>query len=359
MNRAIGNSDKVLLVPKMKTIEPIQYWGWVGLFIFLLASYFILSWVTGDAFVAVPYGPDEPPAYMKIAFITGQLVTSLCGLACVYYFIVKPWKRDRRLSTDGLLVIGAVLVSPWDPLSTSGQMWVSYNSYLINYGTVLTELPFNLAPHQAGANVAWPILFIPTLYANFVVFAIFINGVMRWAQRKWPSINIFALIAISLFVGICIDILLEVFIVVPLGFWVFGGGHLNIFAGEYYQFPLLNEALFAGAVFAGIACLRYFIDDKGHTFCEKGIDKLSCSPARKQWVRFFAVVGVIHLIFLFVYHIPNYMLSLQSTAYPEAISGRSYFTNRMCGPEVDLACPGPGIPIHRAGAERPNYAGEF
>lgn len=358
MSASTGRAVGVSAVPKPRALEPLQYWSGIGAVILLLSGYFILSWVTGDAFVPVPYGPDEPPGYMKFGLIAGQIITTLCCLACLYYFVVRPLRRDGRLSIDGMLVIGVMLVSPWDPLSTSGQMWVSYNSYLINYGTVLTELPFNLSPQRAGANVAWPILFIPTLYANFVVFAILINGLMRWTQQRWPSTNVLVLVAVSLIAGICIDLVLEVLIVVPLGFWVFGGGHLNILAGKYYQFPLLNEALCAGAVFAGLACLRYFVDDKRRTFCERGIDNLPYSASRKQGMRFLAIFGVIHLVFLFAYHLPNYLLSLQSTAYPESISSRSYFTNRMCGPHVDLACPGPGVPIHRPGADRPRYRSE-
>lgn len=358
MSVTANELNRAAAFPGTRSVPPIKFWSWVGALLLAVEAYFLIMWVTGDAFVPVPSGPDPVPAYMKNALIGGQVLVSLVWLACVVGFVIRPWMRDGRLSTDGLIVIGCTLVSPWDPLSTSGQYWFTYNSYLVNYGSVVSALPINLAPHDAGANVAWPMLFIPTLYGSLILFAIALCAIMRWARRRWPDISALALIAICYPCAMAFDFVLEALILVPLGFWAFGGGHVNVFSGEYYQFPLLNECFFVGVVFTSLACLRFFVDDKGQTFAEKGAEKLRYSSSRVQGIRLLALMGAIHVIFLLTFHTPTYILGFHSSQWPESITSRSYFTNRVCGPEVNLACPGPGVPITRPEAQRPPFVSE-
>ena len=359
MGNTTNELNRLASFPGARMVPPIRFWAWIGALLLAVESYFLIAWVTGDAFVPVPSGPDPLPTYMKNSLIGGQVLVSLVWLACVVGFVIRPWMRDGRPSVDGLIVVGCTLVSPWDPLSTSGQYWFTYNSYLVNYGSVISALPINLAPHDPGANVAWPMLFIPTLYGSLIFFAIALCALMRWARRCWPNINALTLVAICYPCAMAMDFALEAIILVPLGFWAFGGGHINVFAGEYYQFPLLNECFFVGAVFTSLACLRFFVDDKGQTFAERGADKLRFSKGKGQGVRFLALMGAVHVIFFATFHLPTYLLGFHSSQWPESITSRSYFTNGVCGPEVDLACPGPGVPITRPAAERPNFAGEF
>lgn len=339
-------------------VHPVQVWAWIGALLLALECYFTVKWIASDQFVPVPSGPDIPPEWMRTVLDTGQVVMTLAWCSAFYWFVLRPWRRERRLTTDGLIMIGCTLASLWDALSNTGQYWFTYNSYLVNRGSILGVMPTTLSPHAAGANEAWPLFFINTLYGNFVIVAIIMCALLRSLKSKWPQIGTPALVAICFVLGAIADFIIEGVVLLPLGFWTYAGGHWAINADTYYKFPL-HEAIAAGSVFASLTCLRFFVDDKGQTICERGLDKLVASPLKKSLMRVSAVLGGVILIFIVTYHLPQGFIALHSTAWPDDVVQRSYFTNRICGPQVNLACPGPKTPIARPGAPRPDFSGRF
>ena len=62
---------------------------------------------------------------------------------------------------------------------------------------------------------------------------------------------------------------------------------LTLWYGHYYQFPIY-EAVFSGLWWAALACLGYFLNDKGQTIAERGIDRVQVSTKRKAWIRWAA-----------------------------------------------------------------------
>ena len=92
---------------------------------------------------------------------------------------------------------------------------------------------------------------------------------------------------------------------------------------------------------------------------ELRLDKLVASPLQKSLMRVTAVIGGTVMIFIITYHLPQGIIALHSSEWPEDVKNRSCFTDRICGPQVNLACPGPNVPIHRPGAPRPDYSGHF
>ena len=338
-------------------VQPVQIWSSIGTLLLALQIYFTIKWIGSDQFVAVPSGPDLPPQWMQNVLNVGQIVMTIIWCFSFYWFVLRPWLRERRLTTDSYIMLGCTLASGWDALSNVGQYWFTYNSYLVNRGSMLGVMPITLSPHAAGANEAWPLFFINTLYGNFVVVALLMCILLRFVKDEW-QVGTFGLIAICFGLGAIADFIIEGLILLPLGFWTYAGGHWAINADTYYKFPL-HEAICAGSVFASLTCLRFFIDDKGQTICERGLDKIVASPAQKSFMRATAVLGGTISIFIITYHIPQGFLALHSTAWPDDVVNRSYFTNRICGPQVNLACPGPAVPIARPGAPRPDMAGKF
>lgn len=47
----------------------------------------------------------------------------------VYYLIVRPWRRERRLTLDGMLVIGFASIYWQDPLANYTQNWFTLTLY--------------------------------------------------------------------------------------------------------------------------------------------------------------------------------------------------------------------------------------
>ena len=354
----VGRISRTAHVVVRQPVQPVQIWSVIGVILLALQIWYTVHWILSDQFVAVPSGPDVPPEWMRMALDIGQVVMTLIWCFSFYWFVLRPWQREKRFTTDGLIMIGCTLASGWDALSDVGQYWFTYNSYLVNRGSVLGVMPITLSPHTAGANEAWPMFFINTLYGNFVVVAIIMCALLRFVQSKMPQIGTFSLIAICFALGGVADFIIEGMVLLPLGFWTYPGGYWAINADTYYKFPL-HEAMCAGSVFASLTCLRFFVDDKGQTIPERGLDKLVASPLQKSLMRVTAVIGGTVMIFIITYHLPQGIIALHSSEWPEDVKNRSYFTNRICGPQVNLACPGPNVPIHRPGAPRPDYSGHF
>ena len=78
----------------------------------------------------------------------------------------------------------------------------------------------------------------------------------------------------------------------------------------------------------GFVCLRYFRDDKGQTFVEKGIDNLGYSAGRKKLVTFLALAGLIQPWFLIAYYLPYTLFVIHSDTFP---AYPSYMRAEMCG----------------------------
>jgi hypothetical protein len=121
---------------------------------------------------------------------------------------------------------------------------------------------------------------------------------------------------------------------------------LAVNAGKYYEFPVY-QGITASLIFTTWGAMRYFRDDRGHSFAERGVDQLNVSVRSKGWMRFFAVSGAITGIFFAFYHFPNAMIAVRGDAWPEDTQKRSYFVTEMCGAASDVACPDPRLPFPR------------
>lgn len=340
-------------------MQPVQVWFWIGIVLLAIQFWYTTKWVMSDQFVAVPPGPDLPPQWMRYALDIGQVVVTLLWCFSFFWFVLRPLLRGKRVSTDGLLIIGFTFASGLDALSNVGQYWFTYNSYLVNRGSILGVMPITLSPHAAGVNEAFPIFFIPMAYGNNFYMLAAMCAVMRLIENKW-RVGTPTLVAISIVLGALVDVVFEGLVLLPLGFYSYaGGGHWTVMnADTYYRYPL-HEMICVGFLYGSAACLRYFVNDKGETFVERGLDKVAGSPMKKGFMRTIAVTSGVTSIFAITYHLPVGFIALHSTTWPDDTINRSYFTNGICGPQVNLACPGPTVPIARPGAPRPDMSGRF
>ena len=351
---SVQASSQQRQLPQSTPLQAVQFWSWVGIFLLGIQIYYTIKWVTSEHWAAVPAGPDVPPEWMQWTLDIGQIALTSTVFLCFLWFVLKPLIRERRLSTDGLIFIGCYMAAGWDALSNVGQYWFTYNSYLVNRGSILAVMPITVSPHTPGSADAWPIFFIGSLYGHFIFVALGVCAFLKKLQSIWPDISVFKMVLAAYFLGAVLDFILEGLILLPLGFWSYAGGHWAINADHYYKFPL-HEALCVGWIFAGLGIVRFFIDDKGQTLFERGLDKLKYSAARKSFTRCTAVLGGIISLYIVFYHLPQGFIALHSTEWPDDLVQRSYMTSRICGPTVDRACPGPNTPIARQHSEQPPY----
>jgi hypothetical protein len=339
--------------------QPVTIWAVVGAVFTVTTLWMVVKWVIGPNFVPVPVGPDSPPAWMKIVLNAGQVVTVALALFNMYWFLVRPWRRSRNVPFEGLLCIGVLIISPWDPVSNYLQTWFTYNSYLFNRGAPIVELPGILTPHSPGAQMAWSIPFIPAVYVATMPWIVLAGcAMMRAAKRRFPNARGLGPLTAWLVFLLILEVVLEGFIFCRLGFYSYAGGWWPLMnAGKYSQVPL-NAALvdlWVGAVIA----VRYFTNSRGETLAERGASELSGSNSKQIVVRGLAVIGMTAGTIFAIYHVPSAILSgANAHEWPADVKNRSYFLNQ-CGPRVDRACPGPNVPLSRPGSGYLNWRGQF
>jgi hypothetical protein len=170
--------------------------------------------------------------------------------------------------------------------------------------------------------------------------------VMRKAKSRWPSINNVGLIGVLIVWTFFFDLVIEGCFLMPMGLFTYPGAirSLSINAGTYYQWPLY-EGLMWGGVQGGLCALRFFTDDRGRTFVERGLERVQGGFAKQQFTRFLAVFGACSVFFFVFYNIPAQWFALHQDPWPQDILKRSYFLMGICGDGTDRPCPDPALPI--------------
>ncbi len=116
-------------------VKPVQIWAAIGGAILVLQLYVWVRWISGPFFQRVPVGPTDPPTYMKF-LLTANTFVLLGGLPVgIWWFIVRPWRRERRITLDGMLLVSLSLMFFQDPLLNYLNTWCTYNTWQFNRGS--------------------------------------------------------------------------------------------------------------------------------------------------------------------------------------------------------------------------------
>jgi hypothetical protein len=316
-----------------------------GLLTVLFMAYVWGRWITGPNFTPVPPGPTPAPGWMLFALRAFEVGGIALAAFVLWRWVVRPWRRDGRPSTDGLLIIGFATVWFQDPFSTYYVNWFTYNTNLVNFGSWVQDVPGWVSYGGPGGTIAEPILFIGPSYVYFLFLGVvFGTWSMKAAKRRWPNIQVWQQIAVCFVAMLFLDLVAEGLLWMPLGFWSYPGGHGVMFNDTYHKF-VLEELIPIGFMFTGLSALRYFRDDRGYTIAERGIARLSGSQLKISLTRVLAVLFAVHAITFVLYTIPAAWAVTHPVAWPQDTQNRSYFTSGLCGEGTDRACSGPGVPF--------------
>jgi hypothetical protein len=335
---ALGAPHAVPPTPAFGAIRPVRWWAGLGAAVLVVQAAILVRWITGPFFHHVESGPTPLPDWMKVAMVAIQVILPVAGLAVVYAFVVRPWRRERRLGVDGLLVVAFSTLWFQDPLSAYGGQWYAYNAWLVNVGSWVNSVPGWLSPGTPDHQVAFPLLVVPGAYiCIFILVSLLGSALMRRMKARRPQTGRLALVATCFVAMALFDVVFEGIVFMPLGAWEYPGGHWAIFGDTFHKYPL-NEALTTGMIFTAFASIRYFVDDRGLTLAERGADGLRGSARRTWAVRALAVTGLVQLAMFLGYTFPNTIVGLHSTQWNQDTQQRSYLTY-TCGPEAGRPCP--------------------
>jgi Spirocyclase AveC-like len=324
--------------PSFRRVLAVNWWAGLGAAVILAEAVVLIAWISSRWFHHVSSGPTPVPEYMKIGMIAWQVVLPISGLTLIYLFIVRPWRRERRLTTYGLLVFAFSTLWFQDPLSAYGGEWFTYNAYQVNMGSWVHQIPGWLAPGTPSHQIAYPLLVVPGAYITIFLLVSFLGSrLMAAVKARRPHTGRVTLVATCLVAMALFDVVFEGLVFMPLGAWEYPGGHWAIFPTTFHKYPL-NEAITTGMLFTSFASITYFVDDRGFTLAERGAESLRATPARAWAIRALAVSGMVALAMFLCYNVTNFFFGLHGTNWPRDIQKRSYLTY-TCGPLAGRSCP--------------------
>jgi hypothetical protein len=140
------------------TFNPVVAWAWGGGLLLVFQLWVWAKWILGPYTTPVPPGPSDPPTAMKVVLTVWTGVIVAGWPVAVYYFLVKPWRRERRITTDGMLLLAFTFLFFQDPLLNYLNTWCTYNSWLWNRGSWVQDIPGWVSWGKPGAMMPEPLL---------------------------------------------------------------------------------------------------------------------------------------------------------------------------------------------------------
>jgi hypothetical protein len=281
----------------------------------------------------------------RTVILITQVISPIITVSIIARFLLWPLFRDRRLTTDGMLVISWFFLWFQDPLGNLVSTQLYYSSAWVSMGSwTLGSFPGWISP--AGNQLPEPIL---VMGFGYLWLGFSAGLVSSWAMGKvrnlWPKCSALELALVALFLCVILDVTAEVSLAAAGTFaWPCAIKGLSLFHGRPYQFPMYEGILFGATIAAG-GVLRFFRDDRGQTWVEKGLERLTLPRPTVTAVKFFAIFGFMHLFMATVYSIPMNWFGMHSDSclrYP------AHLENNLCVVGVNGGqCPGPGIPMPR------------
>lgn len=308
-------------------VRPIKIWAAAGGALLVLQLYVWIRWITGPYFERVPSGPSEPPMYMKVPLMANAVVLWIALPVVVWWFFIRPWRRERRITLDGMLVLSMGLMFFQDPLLNYFNTWCTYNTWLFNRGSWSSNIPGWVSPEEPGRQVSEPLLTNAPGYAYGVLLITIVGcWIMRKIKTRWPNLSNLRLVLVTYALAFVFDFVMEGLVLLPIGFYTYPGAirSVSINADTYYQWPVY-EGLMWGGVQAALCCLRFFTDDRGRTVVERGLDHVRGGFARQQFTRFLAIFAGVSSCFFFFYNVPAQWIGMHSDPWPQDHQKRSYF----------------------------------
>lgn len=334
--------------PARSATSPVVYWAAAGAVLLAFQVYVLGRWVTGPNFKAtVPDPGSDISRAQEIYFLALQTIVPAVMIICLYLWVVRPWRLEKKFTTDGMIASSAAMIFFWDMNMNYTSVSLLYNSHFFNRGSWANgSWPGWTSP--GGQLLPEPLLLVIPGY-TVLVFAqvVFVLWLLRKARARWPGMGVLARLAVIVVGLTIVDTIIEATLI-RTGVYAYPGGirEVTLFAGETYQMPLTEGFFFAGIALGAVAALSHFRDDKGRTVVERGLERLSLPAKQKQAVKFLAIFGAVHLAYLVFYMVPNQWLATHSDPFPEGYP--SHMINGMCQSGLDgKTCPGPGVPMPR------------
>lgn len=289
---------------------------------------------------AAPVGPDQWDGWKSVYLQIFQWATFACAPIVLWKFAVKPALRERRLTFDGMLIVGCFTLWFYDPMDNYFNLSFTYNAHFLQFGTWARFIP----GYRYPTGYPEPVLFVGAMYV-WMLFGFVLLGCafMRRLRARFPRLSTLSLVSSCVLMASGAVFLMEM-LFLRTEVWQYPGASrfLTLWPGTRYQYPVIN-AFIAGLFFGLLACLRFFRDDKGRSVVERGVERLRLPSWGRRTVSTLAVTGAVHSLLIVMYFVPfSWFIALRVDTFPAM---PSYMRAGMCGEGTAYACPGRYVPI--------------
>ena len=323
------------------TGSPVLWWASVGLVVLvsIIAAYG--QWILGPHFKPAPTGADPIPSDTLILIRSLEVILPLLMVFFYWKYLIKPWREAGHITWDGIFLLACATIWFQDPIDNYFNFTFAYNAHFFNMQSWAIYIPGWESPRQE--HFAEPVFFMGAmfmwLFFGAAIFGcLFLNNAKRW----WPNMGMptqFFLLFLCFFAA---DLIAEVFLVRTTLFGYPGTYHaLSLWAGTPYQFPLYEPTGIASVCIA-MTAIRYYRDDKGQSFMEKGLDRLNLKRRTKGLLTFLSLLAGIHIFTWITFFLPYTWFALKADSFPEM---PSYLLMEICGEGTPYACPSREVPI--------------
>jgi hypothetical protein len=327
---------------EVRKVSPVKWWAVTGGFFVVLQCWIYGRWIASGP-ETTARGDTPVPGFMTFTARLHEIVFPILFLVGLYFLVVRPKRRTGSVSTDAYIFIGLMFMYWQDPIPNMLRVGYTYNTVFHQWGSWASFIPGWILPdgHRFGEPLLMMVPIYPVALFSGILFAC---AVMREAKRRRPYLGPVGLVATAFAAMLVFDFVAEMFWL-RTGVYSYVGGipALTIFYGHYYQLPIYQLPWVVA--WTAMAAFRYFKDDRGNTVTERGLDTLKVTDRQRAGVRFLAWVGVLNVLFLFIYNLPFAFGTMLGNGWVPDVSERSYFTNQLCGPGTNHACNTADLPI--------------
>ena len=270
-------------------VKPVHIWATVGGAILAFQLYVWIRWITGPNFVRVPAGPSDPPTLMKIVLVTWTtvIVRRPAGrhLLLHHQAVAAGAANHARRHAAG----GFGLLFFQDPLLNYFNTWCTYNTWMWNRGSWVQDIPGWVSSGKPGRMMAEPLLMNAPGYSYGVLLCTMLGC---WVMRKPSALAEHRNLGL---LGVCrVRLLLR-----PRhrGALPDADGPLHVPRRHPVSVDQCRHLLpvadlrraDVGRRPGRLCSLRYFTDDRGRTFVERGLERVQGGFVRQQSIRFLAI----------------------------------------------------------------------
>jgi hypothetical protein len=288
---------------RSRQARSIKVWAFVGVLWLGLGVFEFGRWLFGGLAKATPVGVDPVPTYMKIGILGWYAFFVGASVIALYWWVYRPWKRDRQMPNDAFLLLAMSTMWVQDPWMNFFKPFFSYNTYTPNFGC-----PQCFAPGFTSNGTYMAENFMALgVYIGFLLPCVLIGcKIMRRVANRWPRSGPAGPIIAVIVAAFIFDFVTEILWVIPGVYSYIGGEHMPgpvLFAGEYYQLPVFMVG-FAALWYTGFVAFRYFRNDRGQTFVERGVESLRGTNRQRSGVRLLALIGGLNVVVFVLYNGP-------------------------------------------------------